>query len=161
MNTKQTYKQWIDYCALAADEIQDIDQAHDAAAGSAWLNFSAKWELVYAVREWEPDLFKECIDGLVKTSDLECHIQDAAFVLTQAKIEEKFQAKKDLDRYDWDVNRWGHVTLYKYTGSKWSDIYIDGDDAAELEAELENCDTQELLEMVIGEYFDCIEEVEA
>ena len=161
MKTKETYKEWIEYCTLAADDIQDIDQAHDSAAGSMWLNFGRKWELVYAVREWEPELFDECSGELGKTSDLDDLMEEAAFVLTRAKIEEKFQAKKALDRYDWDVNRYGDVTLYKYTGDKCRDIYIQGDDAEQLEAELENCDTQELLNMVISEYFDCIEEVEA
>ena len=154
MKTKETYKEWIEHCTLAADDIQDIDQAHDSAAGSMWLNFGRNWELVYAVREWEPDLYDDAT-GEARGDTLEDLIRNVAFVMTRTKIEQKFADKQS--RYDWDVNRYGDVTLYKYTGDKCRDIYIQGDDAEQLEAELENCDTQELLDMVISEYFDCIE----
>jgi hypothetical protein len=66
--------------------------------------------------------------------------------------------------YDWDVDRFGGVTLHKNwgdldnTAGRHRSIYIQGDDAAELEAELENCDSYDLMAMVISEYFDCIEE---
>jgi len=66
--------------------------------------------------------------------------------------------------YDWDTDRFGGVTLHKNwgdldnTAGRHRTIYIQGEDAAELEAELENCDSYELMAMVISEYFDCIEE---
>lgn len=66
--------------------------------------------------------------------------------------------------YDWDTDRFGSITLHMNWGDldnemgEHREIYIQGEDAATLEAELENCDTYELIAMVISEYFECIEE---
>ena len=66
--------------------------------------------------------------------------------------------------YDWDVDRFGGMTLHKNwgdldnTAGQHRTIYLQGDDAEALEAELDACDSYELMAMVISEYFDCIEE---
>jgi hypothetical protein len=66
--------------------------------------------------------------------------------------------------YDWDTDRFGGVTLHKNwgdldnTAGQHRTIYLQGEDAAVIEAQLENCDSYDLMAMVISEYFDCIGE---
>jgi hypothetical protein len=96
MNLKTIYKEWLDYCKLAADEIQSEEQAFEQAAGSMWLNYGKNWELVFAVREWEPELFdhssSEVADwGLQPTPD--DSIRAMALSMTSTKIEQIWEAR--------------------------------------------------------------------
>ena len=65
MNLKTTYTEWLDYCEAVVDESETIDQLEEAANNSPYAiylptpYYSQGWDLVCAVREWEPELFEE------------------------------------------------------------------------------------------------------
>jgi hypothetical protein len=96
MNLKTTYTEWLDYCKLAADDIQSQEQAFEQAAGSMWLNYGRKWELVFAVREWEPELFdqasSEVADWGPQPNPDDC-IRAMALSMTSTKIEQVWEAQ--------------------------------------------------------------------
>ena len=76
-------------------------------------------------------------------------------------------AKKTQVLYDWDTDQYGGITIHMNWGDldneigEHREIYLQGDDATALEADLENCDSYELVEIVLSQYFDCIEEEES
>jgi|DEB0MinimDraft_6_1074348.scaffolds.fasta_scaffold26209_3 hypothetical protein len=96
MDLKTTYTEWLDYCKLAADDIQSQEQAFEQAAGSMWLNYGRKWDLVYAVRAWETELFdqasSEVADWGPQPNPDDC-IRAMALSMTSTKIEQVWEAQ--------------------------------------------------------------------
>jgi len=98
MTTKDTYKQWLDYCETVVSETDNIDQLEEAANNSPYAIFySQGWDLVCAVREWEPELFDEVNEDathyLADKPTLLRHISAAAYLMTHHKLEQIWEAR--------------------------------------------------------------------
>jgi len=98
MNSKQIYKQWADYCEAVVDESETIDQLEEAANNSSYaLYYSHGWDLVCAVREWEPELFEEVNEDathyLRDKPTLLQHVSAAAYLMTHHKLEQIWEAR--------------------------------------------------------------------
>lgn len=62
--------------------------------------------------------------------------------------------------YDWDEDRFGNVLIERTGNCRYRNLYIQGDDAQALVAELEPCKNQKQIAMVLSEYFECVDEDE-
>ena len=98
MSTKETYKQWIDYCENVVSETENTDQLEEVANNSPYAIFySQGWDLVCAVREWEPELFDEVNEDathyLTDKPTLLQHVSAAAYLMTRNKLEQIWEAR--------------------------------------------------------------------
>lgn len=98
MSTKETYRQWIDYCEDVVSETDNIDQLEEAANNSSYaIYYSQGWDLVCAVREWEPELFDEVNEDathyLADKPTLLQHVSAAAYLMTHHKLEQIWEAR--------------------------------------------------------------------
>lgn len=98
MSTKETYKQWIDYCENVVSETENTDQLEEVANNSSYaIYYSQAWDLVCAVREWEPELFDEVNEDathyLTDKPTLLQHISAAAYLMTHHKLEQIWEAR--------------------------------------------------------------------
>ena len=98
MNTKETYEQWIDYCESVVSETENTDQLEEAANNSSYsIYYSQAWDLVCAVREWEPELFDEVNEDathyLADKPTLLQHVSSAACLMTHHKLEQIWEAR--------------------------------------------------------------------
>ena len=98
MNLKTTYTEWLDYCEAVVNEAETIDQLEEAANNSSYaIYYSQAWDLVCAVREWEPELFDEVNEDathyLADKPTLLQHISAAAYLMTHHKLEQIWEAR--------------------------------------------------------------------
>lgn len=100
IDTKKIYSDWLEYCLLSVEEMTDRDEASQQAADSKYaIYYGRSWDLVCAVREWEPDLFnaaeEEEPEYRNRNSSLTDMISWTAFAMTRMKIEHYMDAKEE------------------------------------------------------------------